>query len=574
MGGTASPSLSQAITIRRAISFPVRRTAMTEMAARDDGRALPDWVWGAGVMVAMILLSRISDVASLAGLPIKPWKPGGCLALGMMMVRGMHLLPWVLLGQAGAVVAASLASGAAIAWGAPVGAAFAVSVGFWLAADHLRRRARIDMALSSSGDVLRFFGVVAVVVPVVSSLELAAFAMHGPVTRAELPAAFLRLCVGHLIGIAVLTPIVLRLHVPGSLRWSGAGRAAIVEVAGFCVALVIVTWFIFGLQSTDEFKLFDLLFLPIVAFAVRHGLDGALAGLAVTQVTMIGWLAWHDFPAPAVVELQTLLLILAATCIFVGVVVDERERAGAALRANERRLRDQDAQLARITRLNAIGEMASTLAHELNQPLTAVRAHLRAAQRRLEADPPTLDAARTDLRDGVVQIDHAAGIIRRLREFLRRGDPRRAAVDAAALAREVLALAEREVRLVLHIPAPPPPVLADRVEIQQVLLNLVRNAAEASRAAPRDRRVELALTVAAEGRAVEFAVRDDGSGIAPEIRARLFAAFATTKPHGLGLGLAISRTIVEAHGGRIWLESSDESGTEFRFTLPVAEERR
>ncbi len=274
-----------------------------------------------------------------------------------------------------------------------------------------------------------------------------------------------------------------------------------------------------------------------------------------------------------------MLLILAATCIFVGVVVDERERAGAALRANERRLRDQDAQLARITRLNAIGEMASTLAHELNQPLTAVRAHLRAAQRRLEADPPTLDAARTDLRDGVVQIDHAAGIIRRLREFLRRGDPRRAAVDAAALAREVLTLAEREaqrgaVRLVLHIPAPLPPVLADRVEIQQVLLNLIRNAAEASRAAPRDRRVEVALTTVAQGRAVEFAVRDDGTGIAPEIRARLFAAFATTKPHGLGLGLAISRTIVEAHGGRIWLESSDERGTELRFTLPVAEERR
>ena len=95
-----------------------------------------------------------------------------------------------------------------------------------------------------------------------------------------------------------------------------------------------------------------------------------------------------------------------------------------------------------------------------------------------------------------------------------------------------------------------------------------------SRAAPRDRRVEVALTTVAQGRAVEFAVRDDGTGIAPEIRARLFAAFATTKPHGLGLGLAISRTIVEAHGGRIWLESSDERGTELRFTLPVAEERR
>jgi two-component system sensor kinase FixL len=549
---------------------------MTTAISSDRRLVPPDWVWGLGTMLAMVLLSRVSDVASLAGLPIKPWKPGAGLAFGMLLLRGLHILPWVLLGNALSVLAASHASGAAIEWGAPVASALAAGIGFAIAADHLRRRAPIDLALAASGDVLRLFAVTALVVPIVSGLEVTAFALLGPVARDEAAPAFVRLCVGHLIGIAVLTPIVLRLHARPLARLVAAPRRVWFEIAGFSASIVLLTWFIFGLQSTDEFDLFDLLFLPIVAFAVRQGLDGALAGLAITQVTMIGWLAWHDFPAPAVVELQTLLFILASTCIFVGVVVDERERVGAALRRNERLLREQDAQLARVMRLNAIGEMASTLAHELNQPLTAVRARLRAALRRIESQGAPLADARADLEQGVTQIDLAAGIIRRLREFLRRGEPRRVACDPLTLLRDALALAETDaarnaVRLTLLAPGPVPKVRADPIQIQQVLLNLLRNAAESARGAARTRGVAVALRRGATGDCAEIAVRDDGAGIDPEMRERLFAAFATTKPHGLGLGLAISRTIVEAHGGRIWLESTGPGGTEFRFTLPFAE---
>ena len=547
---------------------------MTTATPRHTRDRLPDWAWGLMVMAGIVLLSRLSDIAGFTGLPFKPWKPGAGFAFGMLLVRGLHLLPWVLLGQAGAVLVASLAAGVPPDWAATVVAAFAASLGLAIATHQLRRRMPIDLALSRLVDVLRFLGVAIAVVPVVSAAEVVAFATVGPLPDAEVQPGFLRLCVGNLIGIAVVTPIVLRLHAPGLGRLRRVGGIAALEIAGLCASLLVLAWFIFGIKETDEFKLFDLLFLPMVAFAVRYGLDGALAGLALTQVAMMGWLRWHEFPAGGVVELQTLFFVLSATCIFVGVVVDERERAAAALRAYEKLLLEQGAQLARVMRLNAIGEMASTLAHELSQPLTAVRAHLRAALRRLEAGEPDIANASTDLRHGVTQVDLAAGIIRRLREFLGRGEPRREPVDPLAVARDALALvgadaARADVRTVLHAPALLPAVLADRVQVQQVLLNLLRNALEASRAGSGSRVVSVGLRLS-DGHAIEVSVHDDGPGIAAEIRPRLFAAFATNRPHGLGLGLAISRTIVEAHGGRIWLERPGPDGTEFRFTLPVA----
>jgi len=347
---------------------------MAVATPRDARAGLPDWAWGLLVMAGIVLLSRLSDVASLTGLPIKPWKPGAGFAFGMLLARGLHLLPWVLLGQASAILAASLAAGVPPDWDASIAGGFAASLGLGIAADHLRRRMRIDLALSRLGDVLRLLAVALALAPAISALEVLAFVAIGPLREAEAPVGFLRLCVGNLIGMAVVTPIILRLHAPGLSRLRAVGGVRVLEIAALCGALLVLAWYIFGIKETDEFKLFDLLFLPMVAFAVRYGLDGALAGLALTQVAMMGWLRWHDFPAAGVVELQTLFFILAATCIFVGIVVDERERAGAALRANEKLLREQDAQLARVMRLDAIGEMASTLSHEITQPLTAVRA--------------------------------------------------------------------------------------------------------------------------------------------------------------------------------------------------------
>jgi two-component system sensor kinase FixL len=546
---------------------------MAESGISDRGGPAP-WAWGLAAVATIVLLGRISDVGSIAGLPIKPWRPSAGFVFGILLAHGLPMLPWTVVGSALSILASAWISGAQIEWAAPILAAFLANAAYAAAALYLRKRAQFDLRLGSVADVLRLLTIGIIAAPVVAALEVAVFTLLGPLDEADLGSAYVRLCVGNLIGVTVIAPIVLRLHNwrQSSLRASGPRGA--VEVGLIAVIVMALSWFIFGMEESNEFKLFDLLFLPVVALAVRYGLDGALAGLALAQVTMIGWLDWRDFPGQMIVELQTLMLILSATSLFVGVVVTERERASAELRENERRLRAQDALIARNARLNSIGQMGSILAHELNQPLTAIRAYMRAAARSLSGPSAKLDEASADLERGISQVDLAATIIRRLREFLRRPEQRRSPVAPEKLLRDTMDLVESDanrlgIALQADADADLPPIAVDEVQIKQVLLNLVRNAMDALS----DRTGERAIVVRAQragiGSGVEIVVRDGGGGISAEIRERLFSAFATTKKHGLGLGLAISRTIVEEHGGRIWLEATGPDGSEFRVFLPA-----
>jgi two-component system sensor kinase FixL len=217
--------------------------------------------------------------------------------------------------------------------------------------------------------------------------------------------------------------------------------------------------------------------------------------------------------------------------------------------------------------------MAAQLAHELNQPLSALRTYTRAADRLVSAESPDLPRARQAMADAVAQADRAGAIIRRLREFVKKREVAAVPAEARALAAEAIALvapeaARRGITIALEAPAGAPRVRADAVQIAQVLVNLLRNAIDATAAASRH-----TIVVRTEPRAgyAEIAVRDAGSGVPAELRTRLFEPFASTKPEGMGLGLSISRSIVEAHGGRLWLEASGPDGTEFRFTLPYVE---
>lgn len=269
-----------------------------------------------------------------------------------------------------------------------------------------------------------------------------------------------------------------------------------------------------------------------------------------------------------------------------GVVRDitERKRTEAALRENEARLRGLQAELLHVSRLSAAGEMASTLAHELNQPLTAAASAAKAARRML-ASSPAGPIAGADVREAIDlvadQALRAGQIIRRLRDFVARdGDGDRKLEDLAELAEEagVLALAgarERGVRVGFRFDAGLPPVLVDRIQIQQVLVNLMRNAVEAmAREGAGDdapTRRDLAVTAArVRPDTVAVAVADTGPGLAPGLAERLFDPFVSTKPGGMGLGLSICRSIVEGHGGRLWAEPNPGGGAVFRFTLPAA----
>ena len=230
-------------------------------------------------------------------------------------------------------------------------------------------------------------------------------------------------------------------------------------------------------------------------------------------------------------------------------------------------------QLAHIARVGTLGEMAAGLAHELNQPLTAMHFEAVAA---LELPPDEAGAGtREALRTIGDQALRAGEIVRRMRTFARRNEPKREVTDLKPLVREVLALLAHDLRLggieTTETLDDVPPVVVDRIEVQQVLVNLIRNAIEAmAHTAMRERQLTLDMRVV--DRRVRVSVGDSGQGIDPEIAPRLFHPFQSTKPAGLGLGLSICQSLIEAHGGRMGTSPQAGPGAIFFFELPAAKE--
>ena len=252
---------------------------------------------------------------------------------------------------------------------------------------------------------------------------------------------------------------------------------------------------------------------------------------------------------------------------FTGFLRDLSERQEA-----ESRLQELQSELIHISRLSAMGEMAAALAHELNQPLSAISNYLKAAQRFVEDENPKSRGV-DPMRKAAEQALRAGHIIRRLRDFVGRGENEKTVVSLARLIEESSALAlvgarEHGVRVSVDRDPAIDLVLADRVQIQQVLLNLLRNAIESMADSPRR---ELIIDVQPDQDDMALVrVRDTGSGIDPLIASQLFQPFVTTKGQGMGIGLSICRNIIEAHGGRIWAEPNTDGGTTFFFTVPRA----
>ncbi len=239
----------------------------------------------------------------------------------------------------------------------------------------------------------------------------------------------------------------------------------------------------------------------------------------------------------------------------------------------KRRVQDLQAELLHASRLSVMGQMASTMAHELNQPLTAVVNYLEAARHLLAGGPEAAERVGSLMGRAVGQAERAGDVIRKLRQFVGKGETDRRSESLNKLVEEALALAlvgarQSGVRVNLELDRGLPPVLADSVQIQQVVLNLVRNAVEAMETVER-RELTIVTRAVAETGMAEVEVIDSGPGIAPELGERLFHPFVTTKKTGMGLGLSICRDIVEAHHGRLAAEANPSGGTIFRLTLPM-----
>jgi two-component system sensor kinase FixL len=260
--------------------------------------------------------------------------------------------------------------------------------------------------------------------------------------------------------------------------------------------------------------------------------------------------------------------------IFTGFIRDLTERQQTLLR-----LQDLQSELAHVGRVSEMGTLASSLAHELNQPLAAVASYCESARDLLDRgrDHESIDMVREALDEAAQQAIRAGQIVRRLRDFMSTGETERHIESLQRLFNEANALAlvgsrEHGIDVQLELDPAADRVLVDRIQIQQVLVNLIRNAIDAMM----ETSVRcLALRTARDGEGfVEVVIEDTGSGISEAIAAQLFQPFVTSKQNGMGIGLSICRTIIEAHGGRIWFEPGAKAGTAFHFTVPSGEAKK
>jgi len=250
-----------------------------------------------------------------------------------------------------------------------------------------------------------------------------------------------------------------------------------------------------------------------------------------------------------------------------------RARARERIAASEQRLRTHQAELAHVVRLNTMGEMATGIAHEINQPLAAILSYNQACVRMLQDDGDREDII-ASMQAAAAQSQRAAAIIARLRAFVSKQAPQRKATDLNQVVQNALSLARHDlhdqcVDVELELAPELPAVLADSIQLEQVVLNLVRNALDAmGEAAAPAKRMVIATTAGAFG--IALSVRDHGPGIAPAALASVFLPFFSTKPNGMGLGLAISHTIIDSFGGQLHAANAPDGGAIFHFTLPVA----
>jgi signal transduction histidine kinase len=505
------------------------------------------------------VIGRLEIVETLPNLT--PWNPGLGLVFAFMLLRGARYAAVLF---AGAVIAEIAVLRSNLAWSVIISIAAIIAAGYGLVARVARDKLRLDAGLNRLRDVVLLLvsGVAgAVLVAVFICLLLLA---DEDLDLEDVLVAAGPLLTGDITGIAGLTPLALRLA--SHPRWllDRLSLRVLLELLLFVAVVAAALWVIIGAAGPDGFKRFYLVFLPVVVAATRYGLDGACIGLAVTQLGLVGLLHGYGYDANAFTELQPLMPLL-------GRPLDgrsEADRAPACVRCEiETRLKAKEAggQAALQS-----GERARGCAHGINHDMSPP-ARLATPPAQLRYD---LARANTNLSNLIKQIDHAGGVVSRMREFLRRGRPHSSTIVAGELLSGALALAGADVTakgiaMALDAPDDLPAFHGDAIQLQEVVLNLVRNAAEAiAGARMRDGCICIVARRLGETNG-SIAVADNGPGIAAEVADRLFHPLATSKTDGLGLGLSISASIVEAHGGRIWLQAGESGATEFRFSLPL-----
>ncbi len=519
-------------------------------------RRVPPLLVGLAFLLLYVALDAISYWHPIAPVAITPWNPPPGLSIALLLLFGQRHAPLLFIG-------ALTAEWWVRNLPAPLPvlcAASAVLAGGYAATALVLARVLPERRLQDAQQLTRFITITALASAIIGATFVAVFHVAGVLSRAQIGDAVLQFWIGDVIGILVVVPFIL------SFRGDWPGRASWHAVDGFWLLLLAaLLWYIFALESTDEFRLFYLLFVPLIALSLRHGLHGATLAVAMTQVALIVLMKPRDPPQDTIRDLQALLIIFAITGLYVGVIINERRRA-------QQQLLRQQIALASANRMAAVSELSSALAHELNQPLTAITLYVRACQRllKMRGEHPEI----IDVMDRIgSETQRAGAVVHRLRDFFRSGALQLREQDVNTLAAGVIdsfreRARQQNVQLQLDSDARNPRVLVDPLHLQTVIDNLLRNAFEAL-GTRRDGRVQLVIRSDADSDTVTLSVNDNAGGVAEHLRAHLFETLTTSKPEGLGMGLAICRQLIEAHGGQLEHHAL-AGGAQFLIRLPLA----
>ena len=525
---------------------------------------------GAGFVALYVAVDTVTYIFPSEPFAATPWNPQPALALALIVLGGAVFAP--------AVLAAAVLAETFVREGPGGGFGFIVASGgmglaYVLTGLAVRSRTRFAGGEQTLRDLTWFVAFVVAGAALSSIVYVGAYLLDGTLPREHATRVFLRLAVGDVLGLVGVTPLLVHLARGTPLPSGDARRrAALRDMAVFVVALVLTLLLVFAIEPFDEFRMSYLLFLPMIAFALRQGAAGAALAVPLAQLGVIIALYVLGERAATAFEFQMLLLALSLTTLYFGALAEERARAAAQLAQREQQLREQQARLNQAQRMAAAAELAASLAHELNQPLSAIGTYASAC-RMLAAGG---DASHRELQDALTQVVHesarAGEFVRRMRDFFRTGAADLVRTDPAAL----IDAAHDQVRDRLdrhgvlwtsRIEPGLPAVVVDRVQIGAVLGNLLANAIEAVVAVDPPRAIEVRALRSGDGH-VRIEVEDSGPGVPLEVRDRLFQPMATSKPGGMGLGLAMARTIAQRHGGSLWFDAT-RSRTTFCLELPA-----
>lgn len=504
-------------------------------------------------VAVFLLFDWVSYIDPLFGLNITPWNPDPALGLAYWLKYGRRAaLPWFFALVIGEGLVRDLPAG----WLLTLLLSAWLTIGYGLIGEALRRAFSHGSLFDNRRRLLTWLAIVVVGVTINSVIYISLLYSAQLIPAGQWDESFIQFGIGDMVGVAVSMPLIWML-----MSAEGRRRLKIIvfqwETAGYVALAITLLWMVLGYLPSAEFRHYYFLFLPIVWAAARQGTYGAGFVAFVLQVGIIAAVRWNAGANIPVVELQMLGAVLALVGFFIGVVVDEQRRGAGDLKYT--------------LRLAAAGEMASALAHELNQPMTALAAYGTACEDLLERGDTGANL-KLIIRKMISESGRAADVVRRLRDFFRTGAMRLETVVVSAMVSGVAQqfsnkFRDQDVDLRI-LPSPELEVIVDRLQIELVLRNMFANALdEVAKQPPENRTITVSTESLAGGR-LRVTVEDSGHGISADTAVRLFEPFVSSKSSGLGLGLVLSRAIVEAHGGMLWSEVGDHGI--FRFVIPLA----